>query len=70
MTEFDAATCANCIRILLNGMAETQRDHAAAFLMAEVERLYLAAGVAPPPWIGQLRRHADWSAPTPPPHSS
>ena len=65
MTDFDAHTRANCIRILLDGMADTQRAHAAGFLLAEVERLYLAGRIPPPVWIAELRA-ADWREPPQP----
>lgn len=65
MTGFDAFT-----RILLDGTANAQRAHAASFLLAEVERLYLAGGTTPPAWIGELRAVADWREPPEPPRSS
>jgi hypothetical protein len=36
-------------------MPEEQRGHAAGFLLDEVERLYVAAGVPRPSWIDALR---------------
>ena len=70
MTEFDASTCANCIRILLGAMTDPQRKHAATFLLADVERLHLAAGNKPPAWIGVLRAKNDWQQSPPPPTES
>jgi hypothetical protein len=52
---FDAPTCRNALDTLLHGLPEEQRGHAAGFLLAELDRLYVAAGHAPPPWINVLR---------------
>lgn len=58
MTEFDARTYGNALRILLDGFREEQRGHAAGFLLAELDRLHVAAGNAPPRWINVLRSMA------------
>jgi hypothetical protein len=55
MKEFDARTCGNALDTLLQGFAEEQRPNAAGFLLAELERLYVAAGHAPPTWLRTLR---------------
>jgi hypothetical protein len=62
VTAFDARTCANALDALLQGFPDEQRGHAAAFLVADLERLYLAAGHGVPPWINGLRFRARSSA--------
>lgn len=39
---FDAHTCGNALKTLLHALPDVQQDHAAGFLLAEVERLYVA----------------------------
>ena len=55
MTEPSPADCAAAIDILLHGMPDEQRSHAAGFLLEEVERLYGVAGVCRPRWVDALR---------------
>lgn len=55
MTDPSPAACAAALDVLLQGMPDEQRRHAAGFLLHELERLYGAAGVPRPPWIDALR---------------
>ena len=53
--EPDAGTCHAALRTLLHAMPHEQQVHGALFLLQELERLYVAGGLAPPAWIGALR---------------
>lgn len=55
MNEPDITTIRAALKILLHGLIQEQRAHAADFLLVELERLYTAAGRPPPSWIGELR---------------
>lgn len=55
MTEPDAATRRAALVSLLHAMPPEQQTRAAGFLLQEVERLYVAAGIPRPVWIDELR---------------
>jgi hypothetical protein len=61
MTEPSTASCRAAILILLHGLADEQRQHAAVFLLRDIEEKYLAGGRPAPTWIGKLRAAGDFS---------
>jgi hypothetical protein len=60
MKEPSPATCRAAIQILLHGLADEQRPHAAVFLLRDIEDKYTAAGRPAPMWIGELRASGDF----------
>lgn len=54
MTEPSPASCRAAILVLLHGLADEQRQNAAAFLLRDIVDKYVAGGRPPPTWIGEL----------------
>jgi hypothetical protein len=54
LTEPDVAKYRAALLVLLHAYPPEQQGHAAFFLLSEAERLYLAGGITPPPWIRTL----------------
>ena len=55
MSEPDIVTCDAALRALVYWIPPEQRQHAYAFVLSELEAVYIAAGHYPPLFINVLR---------------